>query len=177
MPERPDLPDLQELTKGLTNAARDAAFVVVGLGVMGFQRAQVRRVAVQKLLADDSGLDGALGDVRTEVSRHAGEIDQVVGSVLGYLRTTLEPLEEQLPSPVREATKRVHEQADAVRAMIRDLLVVPSGAQDTSAPDSGAQAQDTSAPDSGAQDSSAPDSGAQDSAAPDSGAQVSSASQ
>jgi hypothetical protein len=142
MPELPEVPDLHELTRGLTHAAREAAVVAVGLGVMGIQRAQVRRVAIQRLLADNPAVGAVLGDVRTEVSRHAGQVDEVVGTVLEQLRTTFEPLEAQLPSPAREAARLVHEQADGVRARLRELLTVPS-AGPASAQDDGEDSSDS----------------------------------
>ncbi|HEY3942522.1 MAG TPA: hypothetical protein VGL60_08555 [Acidimicrobiales bacterium] len=129
MPERSDSPDLQKLVKDVAGTAREAAFVAVGLGVMGYQRAQVQRAALQKALSGKGDLGAVLHEVRTEVSRHVGEVDDAVGTVVGRLRTSLEPLERQLPPPAREAAQRVHEQADEIRARLRHLLEVPPVAQ------------------------------------------------
>ena len=40
---------MSALSKGVTDLARDLAYVAVGLGVLGFQRAQVQRVELQNL--------------------------------------------------------------------------------------------------------------------------------
>jgi hypothetical protein len=46
----------------LGRLARDTAYVVVGFGVLGFQRAQVRRREVQKRVEEvRSGLEDVLG--------------------------------------------------------------------------------------------------------------------
>ena len=37
------MPEIKDITQEITKAVRDAAYVVVGLGVLGVQRAQVRR--------------------------------------------------------------------------------------------------------------------------------------
>jgi hypothetical protein len=44
---------------GVTNAVRDAAYVSVGLGVIAFQRLQVRRNELNKLLG---GVTANVGD-------------------------------------------------------------------------------------------------------------------
>ncbi len=40
----PEVTNISTISKGVTDLARDAAYVAVGLGVLGFQRAQVQRV-------------------------------------------------------------------------------------------------------------------------------------
>ena len=121
MPHPRDL-NLTDLAKGLTGAARDATYVAVGLGVLGVQRLQTRRVAIQKLLPEGIGLEGRLGGVRTEVARHAGEIDGLMESALRHVESSLEPIEAQLPSPVRDAARLAHAGAHEIRIKIRELL-------------------------------------------------------
>ena len=43
--------NISTLSKGVTDLARDAAYVAVGLGVLGYQRAQVQRVELQNRLS------------------------------------------------------------------------------------------------------------------------------
>jgi hypothetical protein len=61
----PEVPNVSTISKGVTDLARDAAYVAVGLGVLGFQRVQVHRIELQNLLAKDQHLNG----VRTEVTK------------------------------------------------------------------------------------------------------------
>jgi ElaB/YqjD/DUF883 family membrane-anchored ribosome-binding protein len=124
MPTINDLTDLNELTKEVTNLARDAAYVVVGLGVLGFQRAQVQRVELQSRLAKTvPSFEGGIKDVRAQVTRQAKSIDDIVEGAVKFIESTLQPIEAQLPAPARDAVKKAHEQAREIRSQIRELVV------------------------------------------------------
>jgi len=118
----PELNDLTELTNEVTNIARDAAYVVVGLGVLGLQKAQVRRVELKSKLAADLSLEDRLADARTAVSSGVQHIDGIVEGAFRFVESTLQPLEEQLPPVARELAQKAHEQAREVRTQIRDLV-------------------------------------------------------
>ncbi len=69
----PDVPtNFSNLSRGVTDLARDAAYVAVGLGVLGYQRAQVQRVELQNRLSKDL--------------THA----------VHFVESTLQPIEERL---------------------------------------------------------------------------------
>jgi hypothetical protein len=93
--------------------------------VLGVQRVQTQRVAVQKRIAKDPALQSRLEDVRADVARHAGHLDGIVEGAMRHVEATLEPLESQLPRPVRKAAQRAHAQAHVVRTKIRDRLTTP----------------------------------------------------
>jgi len=60
------MPELQEITDEVATWARDVAYVAVGLGVLGFQRAQVERRQLQQRLGTDlPHVEGRLADVRS----------------------------------------------------------------------------------------------------------------
>ncbi len=66
----PDFSDnINSLSKGATDLARDAAYVAVGLGVLGYQRLQVHRVELQNRLTQDLSLDQHIDDVRQGVAK------------------------------------------------------------------------------------------------------------
>jgi hypothetical protein len=44
-------PDFRDIAEGITKAAREVTYVALGFGVLGFQKAQVRRRKCQKQLA------------------------------------------------------------------------------------------------------------------------------
>ena len=67
MPEVPT--NITNISKGVTDLARDAAYVAVGLGVLGYQRAQVQRVELQNRLSKDFSLDQRIGEVRQGVAK------------------------------------------------------------------------------------------------------------
>jgi glucose-6-phosphate-specific signal transduction histidine kinase len=90
------MPEFKDVTDEITKTARDAAYVVVGLGVLGFQRAQVRRQELQKRLTERNAVQGHLVDVRGEVTKRVKDVDEAVEQVIGRIEATLAPIEERL---------------------------------------------------------------------------------
>jgi hypothetical protein len=75
----------------VANIAKDAAYVSVGLGVIAFQRLQVRRNELTKTLNEQSDqARGALGAVGSVVGSVVGDRVKVVEERLGAVldRTT-----------------------------------------------------------------------------------------
>lgn len=128
-------------TEELSKTARDAAYVAVGLGVLGFQRAQVRRrELIQRLsaagaalqqqidrLGDDLAGAGTvlqqqvdrLGDVPVDLAGTLADIDDAIEAVIAKIEAAIEPLEDRLPVPARDAVKQARAQAHATRQQIR----------------------------------------------------------
>src|SRR6185437_1198282 len=99
-----------------------AAYVAVGLGVLGYQRVQVHRVELQNRLTQDLALDQHIGDVRDGVAKGVRQIDDLTESAVRFVETTLQPLEERLPSSVTQVTTKAREQAREVRSQIRERV-------------------------------------------------------
>ena len=119
----PDLAnDLGTLSKGVTDLARDAAYVAVGLGVLGYQRVQLERVEMQKRLSGDFSIDERFGDVRHGVAKGVQQIDDLAESAAHFVETTLQPIEEMLPASVNQLTSKAREQAHEVRTQIRQRV-------------------------------------------------------
>ena len=114
----PEVTNLSTLSKGVTDLARDAAYVAVGLGVLGFQRAQVQRVELQK----DFSLDQHLGDVRSELRKGITQLDDLLETASQFIESSLQPLEEQLPDSIHQLTTKAFEQAREVRSQIRQRV-------------------------------------------------------
>jgi hypothetical protein len=114
--------NLGTLSKGVSDLARDAAYVAVGLGVLGYQRAQVQRVELQNRLSEDFSLEQHLGDVREGVVKGIRHIDDLAESAVHFVETTLQPLEEKLPASVTELTTKARAQAREVRTQIRQRV-------------------------------------------------------
>ncbi len=128
--------NLTTLSKGVTDLARDAAYVAVGLGVLGFQRAQVQRVELQNKLSKDlsdlslsqridevrQGVSSGVADVRQGVSKSLAQIDDLAESAAHFVESTIQPLEEKLPPAVSELTIRARQQAREVRIQIRQRV-------------------------------------------------------
>ena len=119
----PELTDLTDLTNEVASIARDTAYVVVGLGVLGFQRAQVQRVELKSKLGQDLGLEERLTGLRTAVYEGVKSIDGFVEHAFQYVESTLEPLEEQLPASARDLAQKARTQAREVRTQIRGAVV------------------------------------------------------
>jgi ElaB/YqjD/DUF883 family membrane-anchored ribosome-binding protein len=72
---------------------KDAAFVAVGFGVLGFQRAQVRRHELTKQLKPQleelvTNVDGALEPIRQELEQRLDQVeDRLSGQALEAVRT------------------------------------------------------------------------------------------
>ncbi len=114
--------NINTLSKGVTDLARDAAYVAVGLGVLAFQRAQVQRLELQNRLSQDFSLEQAIGEVRQGVAKGYAQIDDLAEQAVQFVETTLQPLEDRLPPAVTQLTIRAREQGREVRIQIRHLV-------------------------------------------------------
>ncbi len=114
--------NISTLSKGVTDLARDVAYVAVGLGVLAYQRAQVQRVELQKRLQKDLPIDQRIGDVREGVAKGFRQIDDLAESAVQFVESTLQPIEERLPTSVTQVTTKAREQAREVRIQIRQRV-------------------------------------------------------
>lgn len=114
--------NINTLSKGVTDLARDAAYVAVGLGVLAYQRAQVQRVELQKRLSKELPIEQRIGDVRQGVAKGFQQIDDLTESAVHFVETTLQPIEDRLPAPVSQLTSKAREQAREVRSQIRQRV-------------------------------------------------------
>jgi hypothetical protein len=115
--------NISTLSKGVTDLARDAAYVAVGLGVLGYQRVQVQRVELKnKLSQDHLALEQRIGDVRQGVTKGINQIDELAESATNFVESTLQPLEGRLPASVTQLTTKAREQAREVRTQIRQRV-------------------------------------------------------
>jgi hypothetical protein len=119
----PEVTNISTISKGVTDLARDAAYVAVGLGVLGYQRAQVQRVELKNKLSKDFSLDQRFSGVRSEVTKGVKQIDELVESAVQFVESSLQPLEEQLPASVTQLTSKAFEQAREVRSQIRQRVL------------------------------------------------------
>ena len=138
MPDRN--PDLNAVAADVARAARDVAYVAVGAGVLGFQRAQVHRHELGKRLATaraamadgTASTDGAGEPVSGLCGAiHALDkvVDDTVEGLVTWVEATVTPLEERLPEPGRTVAKQAHlvakqahVQAREARSQLRDRI-------------------------------------------------------
>ena len=76
--------DTETLTETLTGALMDAAYIVVGFGILAFQRAQVRRRELARQLGPQledlvSNVDEAFQPVRVELDQRLDQVEERLG--------------------------------------------------------------------------------------------------
>ena len=70
---------------GASRVVQDAAYVTVGLGLLGFQRLQVRRRELAQSVVDPSTVvSGAVDLVVTAVDNRLKVIEERLGAALGH---------------------------------------------------------------------------------------------
>ena len=106
----------------LANLAKEAAYVAIGVGVLGFHRAQVRRREFAQA-ADRAGrardLQGSMAEARKELAERVKHLDATVGEVLKSIDSTLEPMWQRLPESAQAVVHQARESRDQVRARVR----------------------------------------------------------
>lgn len=135
--------DLEKAAADLQNALKEATYVAVGLGVLGFQRAQVQRVELMKQieaqLAALPHLSSTLNDqIETYVATAREQLSELL-TQLGKLSNEVLPTEPFDPTAVRsqltELAKSVDEAVAPVRQQFEEQLdrveeVLPQTARD-----------------------------------------------
>jgi len=125
----------------LTRVAKDALYVGIGLGVIGFQKAQVQRVELTKTLkgqVDEAKgrIDGlgasaedVLGDLKARVEALAGTVDDRVKTVEERLdaveerfEALLDEVEAKLPEQAREIVAQARVAARDARQQVRTVV-------------------------------------------------------
>lgn len=117
----------EKAAAGLGDALKEAAYVAVGLGVLSFQRAQVRRVEVAKQFAKLTGdtANPTLPDLETLRSQLGGVAKLVDAAVLPARKQVDEQLnriEELLPEAARKTVKSVRATALTQEQAFRSAL-------------------------------------------------------
>jgi hypothetical protein len=117
MPERKDVPG------EITGLARDAIHVAVGLGLLGLHRAQLRRQELTKRLTQPKGRGSAhLTGVRGMIKRQMQAADEAAERMIVRAEASLEPVEDRLPSPVREIVKQAHARSREAHGLLRSIV-------------------------------------------------------
>lgn len=101
---------------------RDAAYVAVGFGVLGFQRAQVRRREVEKRLGHRTDLGAGLEAARVQLTDLVRGLDQWAAPVRRDLDGRLDGIEHRLPDPARRHLHTVRDVARGTEAQVRHIV-------------------------------------------------------
>jgi hypothetical protein len=118
------MPELKDVTEQVTRSARDALYVVVGLSVLGIQRAQVRRQELTKRLAEPrNSFEERLGDVRCELTKQAKLVDEALEQAIDRIEATWEPIEDLLPTQARDLAQLVRTRSREARDHLRNIVI------------------------------------------------------
>jgi hypothetical protein len=137
--------ELNKMVADAEKSVRDGAYVVVGLGVLGFQRAQVQRRELAKRLGTDGDafaaqlnetaekIGGQLTDVGERVFSNLGasreqmvdlarSVDEIVSPTLAQIDQQVAALEERLPASARNVVSSVRTVMAAPEAALRNFV-------------------------------------------------------
>ena len=86
----------------LKKTVQDTAYIVVGLGVIVFQRAQVGRQELKKqLVAQRQQLENQMGEARTQVQKLVKDVEGRVQPLRTEVEQRITTIEELLPEQAR----------------------------------------------------------------------------
>jgi O-acetyl-ADP-ribose deacetylase (regulator of RNase III) len=113
--------DFSKTADDVANLAKEVAYVAIGLGVLGFHKAQVRRqeLAGAAARANRTGdLQDTLAEARKELSKRVRDFDATLGHVIEVLDTTFQPVWQRLPEPAQTVVQQAREARDQVRSRV-----------------------------------------------------------
>ncbi len=116
LPKMPkvELPSVD--TDAITTTAKDAFYVTVGLGVLAYQKAQVRRQEMTKAFNDQFGSGKA--QFETQVAGLETRLDALEAKIDG----AVDELEKRLPEKAGALLGQAHDAAKAARKQVRELI-------------------------------------------------------
>jgi len=122
--KRADMPDikndLNRTTSEITKVAQDAAYVAIGLGVIGLQKAQVRRRELQSQLDSLQG-QVPIANVRKELAKAMKDLDKTIGQLIERMDATFEPVSERLPAGAQAVVQQAIQARDNLRGYLTSL--------------------------------------------------------
>jgi hypothetical protein len=103
----------------VTKTLRDATYVAIGMGVMTFQKSQVRRVELTKQFeAQRKQVEAQAVEAKDQLGKLVKGVEERWEPVLKQLETRLDELEKRLPEQAATAMKQVRAvQADLVQRL------------------------------------------------------------
>jgi exonuclease VII small subunit len=122
--------DVTKAAKDIAAVAKDATYVVIGAGVLGFQQAQVQRQEFMKRLADPkAGIEDRVTAARADLGGALHTVEVTVEGlmerfeeIIERLEVAVAPLEDRLPTQARDLAKQAHVQAKEARTQIRSRI-------------------------------------------------------
>jgi hypothetical protein len=127
-----------DVTQSITQTVKDTAYVAVGFGVLGFQRAQVARRELATSLNADTGklqaqvkaqvedvtsaVETQISEVRTQLAKAVTNLEETIEPMARELEGRLDGVEELLPEQVKAVVASARQVAEMAAAQVRSLL-------------------------------------------------------
>ncbi|MEO6124184.1 MAG: hypothetical protein ABIR32_10785 [Ilumatobacteraceae bacterium] len=116
--------DSEAIITSATDTAKDAAYITVGLGVMAFQKAQVRRRELSKSLTDQFASGKAqIDELVDAVEARLATLDNQFVALEDKLDIAVENLEKRLPEQAGALLNTAHETARSARKQVRSRVL------------------------------------------------------
>lgn len=118
----------EQLAAKVAGIARDAAYVVIGFGVLTVQQAQVRRRELVDTLTDNATVQklgvtrAQVEDFVTSLEDRLSKLDERFDVLEGKLDAAVEATVERLPQQAGVLVGHAHEMAKAARKQVRGLI-------------------------------------------------------
>ena len=116
-----DQQDFVKRAEDLASFAKQAGYVAIGAGVLGFQRAQVRRQEIAGTVerARRAGsLPGCLNLACDKLVDRVKEFDATFTEVIKVVDSTLEPVWLRLPEPAQVVVQQARNSRDELRQRV-----------------------------------------------------------
>lgn len=108
----------------VTRTLRDATYIAVGLGVISFQRAQVRRQELRSQLADQkAALEARTSDARAVVAELVKQADARIEPVLAAVEAQIDAVADRLPEQTKTLVTQARIASRDARTQLRARVV------------------------------------------------------
>ncbi len=101
----------------IQKTVRDGVYVSIGLGVIAFQKAQVRRQELKKQVESN------LGGARSAVEDQIKTVEERLEAVEERIDAVLDDVESRLPEQARTVMAQARTAAKDARSQLHDLVV------------------------------------------------------
>jgi len=118
----------EELATKVAGIVRDAAYVVIGFGVLTVQQVQVRRRELVDTLADNAAVKqlgvtrSQIEDVVANLEARASKLDETFDAFEVRLDSAVDATVDRLPEQAAALVDQAHQVAKAARSHVRGLI-------------------------------------------------------
>ncbi|MEY2471677.1 MAG: hypothetical protein QOK28_1006 [Actinomycetota bacterium] len=107
----------------ITDNLRDAAYIAIGMGVIGVQRAQVRREELRKQFADQrSAFESVGADAVKLINEALKQADARISPVVELLEAQVDTVVDRLPAQAKSILEPAHQASKEARQQLRSRV-------------------------------------------------------